>query len=411
MSLISSLLATPTESSIAATLLSRFARLAGVALMLAMSSDSFSAEPKSADTAKEFTLSTKGIMSLDDTKAEKFYFPPFTATVKARRERADGGVELDIHFPGTKSRDYTLQLTSNQWAGSTTPAGLDLSTWDKYALKFTILAADGSTTSCPTLTVGALVGPTADGKGFAFKPVRLALPAQASGVSSTGGFATKPSVLGMTISLFGGKWPEGPHDVTMLVERVAGATAVAPEPKPAATAREFTLSNKGIMALDDTTAFFSPPLTATVKARRERPDGGVELDIHFPSTKSPDYNLQLTSNSRVGAHTLVGLDVGEWEIFALKFTILSADGSTTTCPTMTVGALIGPTAKNTHYGYQPVRLALPAKPSGVSSTGGFAPKSSVIGMTISLYGGQWSEGPHDVTMLVEPVEGATPLPK
>ncbi len=351
-------------------------------------------------------------MSLDDTKAEPFYFPPFTATVKARRERADGGVELDIHFPSTKSRDYTLQLTSNRSAGSTTPVGLDLGAWEKYVLKFTIVAADGSTTSCPTMTVGALVGPTADGKGFGFRPVRLALPAQTSRISSAGGFAPKPSVLGMTISLFGGKWSEGPHDVTMLVEPVAGATPLSPEPKPADTAKEFTLSNKGIMSLDDTKAkgFYSPLLTATVTARRERADGGVELDIHFLSTKSPDYNLQLTSNQGAGAKTLVGLDLSAWDKYALKFTILAADGSTTSCPTMTVGALIGPTADDRRYAYFPVRLALPAKPSGVSSTGKFAPKPSVLGMTISLYGGNWPEGPHDVTMLVEPVAGATPLP-
>lgn len=188
---------------------------------------------------------------------------------------------------------------------------------------------------------------------------------------------------------------------------------VTPKTAEPANAKAFTLSSAAIMSLDDTKAerFYARPFTATVTARRQRENGGVELDIHFPSTKGPDYTLMLTSNTGAGAKSLVGLDVSAFDTYKLKFTLLAADGSTTASPVLTAGALIGPTKANEGFLYRPVRISLPVDGGKVSDTGSFAPKTGVLGLYISLYGGQWAEGPHDVTVLVEPVEGATPLPK
>lgn len=173
---------------------------------------------------RAFTLSQQAILSLDDTQAARYYQPVFTATVTARRPQAKGGVELDILFPSTKGRDDTLMLTSNQGAGAKTLVGLEVGAYQAYSLKFTVLTVDGSDTASPNMTVGALIGPTADNRGFAYAPARIGLSSNRSAISNTGGFAPKTSVLGLDISLFGDRWPDGPHTMTVLVEPVEGAT-------------------------------------------------------------------------------------------------------------------------------------------------------------------------------------------
>jgi serine/threonine protein kinase len=179
----------------------------------------------------------------------------------------------------------------------------------------------------------------------------------------------------------------------------------------------FTLSDKAIMALDDTETAWAvnPPRSATLTARRQRPGGGVELDIHFPSTEPRDSIFDLTSNEWSGARTFAGLNVSPYNGYSLKFTILAADGSRTASPELTVGGLIGPVkgsdALPNTFVSSSVSLGLSSTPSGTSFTGGFAPKTSSLGLRVSLYRHPWPAGPHDVTVLVQAADDATPLPQ
>ena len=183
-----------------------------------------------APTAKgaPFTLSESAIVALDDTKAEGYFRPPMAATITATRKHAGGGIEMDVHFPSTKNADYSLYLTSNARGGSKKLVGMDVSAFDEYQLKVTILTVDGSKSASPKVTAGALIGPTADGHGYSYKPFHIGLSSTPTAILSSKGFGPKISMLGLMISFYPFQWPEGSHDMTVLVESAPGATPVQP---------------------------------------------------------------------------------------------------------------------------------------------------------------------------------------
>jgi len=139
----------------------------------------------------------------------------------------------------------------------------------------------------------------------------------------------------------------------------------------------------------------------------------VQFSIHFPSTNSLDSFRFQISDSHHGAGTLAGLDVNAYSNFVLKFTVLSIDGSASGSKLLEVGALIGP-FHGSQWGFHPEITSLTGSyPLSVVST------IAVTSATISDIGfyttewpsGAWSAGPHDVTFLVQPADGAVQIPE
>jgi len=185
-----------------------------------------------------------------------------------------------------------------------------------------------------------------------------------------------------------------------------------------AKATDFTLSESGILSLDDNmsnvVAESSGDIyTATILSSQDIPGTGVVFTIHFPGTNYTDSLLFWTSNFAHGNGTLAGLDVSAYTNFVLKFTVLSIDGSSNAPGSLEVGALTGPYF-SFHYGYYPDAVSLTGEfpPSVISTTLVETATINDIGFVVNEWPfGSWSDGPHDVTVLVQPADGVTQLPE
>src|SRR2546426_881571 len=88
----------------------------------------------------------------------------------------------------------------------------------------------------------------------------------------------------------------------------------------AAKATDFTLSDSAIMSLDyNLSNSYAPPPTASVVSKEDISGLGVQFNIHFPSTNSPDYTLFQVSDKNYGAGTLANMDVSAYSNFRLQF--------------------------------------------------------------------------------------------
>ncbi len=97
------------------------------------------------------------------------------ARVVRKRLVQDSGVEFDIHFlsnePGYNSIDYV----SSGVGGQGTLVGSDVSEYKVFSLRFTLVSIDGVTEPdlSQELVVGAIIGPTAEGRLSGYTPVTL----------------------------------------------------------------------------------------------------------------------------------------------------------------------------------------------------------------------------------------------
>src|SRR5579862_1218440 len=90
---------------------------------------------------------------------------------------------------------------------------------------------------------------------------------------------------------------------------------------PTSQATDFTLSEAGILALDNNVSSIGPYIyNASILSNRDIPGTGVVFTIHFPSTNFPDNFFYWTSNSSQGAGTLAGLNVSTYSNFVLHCT-------------------------------------------------------------------------------------------
>lgn len=100
-----------------------------------------------------FTLSDAGLTSLDWLRANG-------GDVVDRRDVSGLGVEFDIYYPADNSPESEVSYGSSKEGGAGALAGIDISMYDTYELKFTLVAVDGL--SSPgvggVLAVGAYVG-------------------------------------------------------------------------------------------------------------------------------------------------------------------------------------------------------------------------------------------------------------
>ena len=182
--------------------------------------------------AVNVTLSDAGLMLLD-----RYIEVPGTSTIVDRREVPGPGVEFDIYFSVVEPGSATVYCVSWEGHGAGSLAGIDVSMYDAFELKFTLLAVDGINTPGigGTLIVGALIGPY-DGSGHAFQPQGLDfLPDTHYGttaISSTPVRTNRISIIGLIAyipSSMEGGWNPSGTTVTLLVEAAPGAVAI-PEP-------------------------------------------------------------------------------------------------------------------------------------------------------------------------------------
>ncbi len=112
---------------------------------------------------------------------------PTGARVVHKRVVPDSGVEFDIHFPSNEPGYNSIDYVSSGVGGQGALVGFDASDYKVFSLNFTLVSIDGATGPdlSQELVVGALIGPTADGRLSDYTPVTLSFASgQTTAVSS-----------------------------------------------------------------------------------------------------------------------------------------------------------------------------------------------------------------------------------
>jgi len=180
----------------------------------------------------------------------------------------------------------------------------------------------------------------------------------------------------------------------------------------AAIAENFTLSDEGLMTLHKGSYYSGA--TASVVSKSDVTGPGVEFEIYFPGIKVSDTVLEMVCARGEANEPLVGADVGRFDNYELKFTLISIDGKkpVDNRSGLGVGALIG--CDNGPCGYRPERIGFGEflEPNAVSSTiveGGILAR---IGFHINFLNPiGWNPDGTTVKILVEPVSGDIQLPE
>lgn len=180
---------------------------------------------------------------------------------------------------------------------------------------------------------------------------------------------------------------------------------------PKASAIKLTLSDEGLMALDEYARYMAG-LKATILEKRDIEGPGVEFDIYFPGNKHPYNSIYYVFSEQKLKDVFQGIDVASYDAFELKFTLISAvDGndSPDSGGDLVVGALV-------HGSYDPESISLSeSKPgSSISTTRIDAdhPSISIVGFTARLLPPRrWDPNGTAVTLLIEPVLDAVSMPQ
>jgi hypothetical protein len=172
----------------------------------------------------------------------------------------------------------------------------------------------------------------------------------------------------------------------------------------------FTLSDEDLMSLD---VYFGSnpkydPNVPKIVAQRDVSGPGVEFDIYFPTDNKNKSNYVLTyvSCDNHGKGTLVGIDVNDFDAFALKFTLIAVDGKNdpNVGSPLIVGALVN--AGYTHS-ICPEYISLAKKNEVVSIVKTDAEKTSIIGFIIYKSSPDgWSPQGNTVTIRIEAAPNA-----
>jgi hypothetical protein len=176
---------------------------------------------------------------------------------------------------------------------------------------------------------------------------------------------------------------------------------------PAIT-RSFTLSDEDLMLLD---WHFGSYSSSTVINKTDVPGPGVEFTIRFPDNTSKNYSITYVSCKSGSDGLLTGIDINDFDAFALKFTLLSVNDSNAPDAggSLVVGALIN---MGYSWGYRPEVISLqPQRNTAVSLTATDANNISIIGFTAHFFEPQgWDPNGSTVKLLVEPAPNAEVLP-
>ncbi len=169
-----------------------------------------------------------------------------------------------------------------------------------------------------------------------------------------------------------------------------------------------TLSSSQLMFLDWDGPYASQP---KVVKRRIVGDSAAEFDIHFPGNRPGNRSIDFVSSGLGGRSHLVGRNVSDYKTFALKFTLVSINGTAGSDTTLklAVGALIGPTIDGKVSGYTPVTLVgASERVTAISRTP--VGKSTIYRIGVRAYmiePENWDPAGSTVTIRVEPVQNAT----
>ena len=175
------------------------------------------------------------------------------------------------------------------------------------------------------------------------------------------------------------------------------------------TSTTLTLSAEQLMSLDWDGRRLGRP--AVIDQRIV--EGGVEFDIHFPSNLRAARSIDYTSSGSGGRGALVGLNVGSYEAFALKITLLSVTGlSKPDLPQeVVVGALIGPAGDGRLSVYEPLSLGFASgRTTGVATTAMATQRIRVIGIHAHMANPEvWDAEGSVLRLRVEPADDAGTL--
>ena len=175
--------------------------------------------------------------------------------------------------------------------------------------------------------------------------------------------------------------------------------------------RILTLSDQQLVSLD----WHSPNRAgARVKGKRDVAGSGVEFDINFPSNSPGNNSLDFVSSGEGGIGSLVGADIRGYEVFALKFTLVSINGQSEGAlkHKLVAGALIGPSSTGQLRTYEPVMLGLAASEKMViAKTLVQTDKIYQIGFHVHMLNPQdWDQSGSMITLRVELVENGDTMP-
>ncbi len=143
--------------------------------------------PSQTQTPQTLTLSGNQLIFLDCDGGI-----PTGARVVRKRLVPDSGVEFDIHFRSNESGYNSIDYVSSGAGGQGALVGFDVSEYKVFSLRFSLVSIDGATDpDLPQeLVVGAVIGPTAEGRLSGYTPVTL-------------GFASGRQMAVSSISIFG----------------------------------------------------------------------------------------------------------------------------------------------------------------------------------------------------------------
>ena len=186
-----------------------------------------------------FTLSDDALMSLD----YKYPYGGHT-TISSITDVTGPGVQFDILYPDPqeiRGLHPSLYFTSCIYGGNGSLTAIDISSFDAFTLKFTLLSANG--VSLPDavgpVVVGALIN-RSDAL-YAFNPKVIAINDPVSATSVTTTDAVQIDLIGFTCYIpcwwYDPEGPLGPSPwdpdgatISLLVEPAPGAVLIIPEP-------------------------------------------------------------------------------------------------------------------------------------------------------------------------------------
>jgi len=169
--------------------------------------------------AESFTLSDDDLMLLD------YHFYRHSSSEVIYKTDVEGpGVEFDIYFPDNTRKNKSVTYVSCKNGGEGILTGIDISAYDAFALKFTLVSVNDSNSpdAGGTLLVGALIN---RGYTHAFRPeVINLLPQRNTAISSTTTDANDISIIGFTAYfLEPDGWDPNGSTVRLLIEAAPNA--------------------------------------------------------------------------------------------------------------------------------------------------------------------------------------------
>jgi hypothetical protein len=193
-------------------------------------------------------------------------------------------------------------------------------------------------------------------------------------------------------------------------QRERQASAIVSEPASVVHSDTLTLSGDQLMSLD--WAGRSPSGPKVVRKHAVDNSGAV-FDIQFSGNKPWQNSMNYVSSGSGGRMALVGCDVGAYQAFALKFTLVSIDGAVgpTLPQELVVGAVVGPTMDGKLSRYEPLVLGFVGQQiTGVARTPIGVARLREIGIHVHMANPElWNPEGALVTLLVEPIPEAAPL--